>query len=410
MKFFFPDSQDYVDPTFDFVLETRSRTRVRQRDDLYAHEVLKPPPYDGLLVSKSIVDGSVSGPGKYTVAQRQRFYRRGVREFLRLDTVQTQHLQAMGDCGAFAYASEPEPPYSVEEVLSFYQDGKFDLGISPDHVILAFDASVDSGSAIDPDWVKRREITIARAAEFLKLHRARRCTFVPLGAAQGWSPKSYATSVRELQALGYDYIAVGGLVPLKTPEIVATLEAINEVRKPRTGLHLLGVTRPDSFEVFQSHGVVSFDSTAPLQRAFKDAKVNYYADPEPFTAIHVPQVDGNPTLCRAIRAGRVCEKQAVRLEGDCLKALRDYGRKKTPLSAALDALMAYAELHTSASKRPVYERTLRERPWTKCECQVCQELGIDVVLFRGAERNRRRGFHNLYVFRKRMQSLLTEAR
>lgn len=36
MKFFFPDSQDFVDETFDFVAETRSESRVRQRDDRYA--------------------------------------------------------------------------------------------------------------------------------------------------------------------------------------------------------------------------------------------------------------------------------------------------------------------------------------------------------------------------------------
>ena len=56
MKFFFPDSQDLVDPSFDFRTETRSDTRVRQRDDQYPHEVFATPPYDGMLVSKAIVD------------------------------------------------------------------------------------------------------------------------------------------------------------------------------------------------------------------------------------------------------------------------------------------------------------------------------------------------------------------
>ena len=47
MKFYFPDSQDQVDPTFDFVTEERSIFRVRQRDDRYAHEALQKPPFDG---------------------------------------------------------------------------------------------------------------------------------------------------------------------------------------------------------------------------------------------------------------------------------------------------------------------------------------------------------------------------
>jgi hypothetical protein len=33
MKFFFPDAQDLVDPSFDFERETRSELRIRHRDD-----------------------------------------------------------------------------------------------------------------------------------------------------------------------------------------------------------------------------------------------------------------------------------------------------------------------------------------------------------------------------------------
>ena len=43
MKFFFADSLDTVDPTFDFEAETRAEWRIRQRDDLYPHEVLDAP-------------------------------------------------------------------------------------------------------------------------------------------------------------------------------------------------------------------------------------------------------------------------------------------------------------------------------------------------------------------------------
>ena len=68
MKFYFPDSQDQVDPSFDFRSEQRSIHRVRQRDDKYAHEVQTPPPYSGLLISKPIVDGLPGSSGKYTVA------------------------------------------------------------------------------------------------------------------------------------------------------------------------------------------------------------------------------------------------------------------------------------------------------------------------------------------------------
>ena len=51
MDFFFPDSQDQIDPSFDFDREASSPDRVRQRYDLYAHEIVRPAPYDGVLLS-----------------------------------------------------------------------------------------------------------------------------------------------------------------------------------------------------------------------------------------------------------------------------------------------------------------------------------------------------------------------
>ncbi len=87
MKFFFPDSQDQIDPCFDFAHRgTVDPAEVRQRDDLYAHEALSRHVIDGLLVSKAIVDGLPGAAGKYTLAQRHRLYRAGVRNFFRLDT------------------------------------------------------------------------------------------------------------------------------------------------------------------------------------------------------------------------------------------------------------------------------------------------------------------------------------
>src|SRR5687767_2469435 len=146
MKFFFPDSQDFVDPTFDFTSERRSPARLRSRDDRYAHEVFKRPPFDGLLVSKAIVDGvDLSGKSaKYSLAQRHRLLRSGVREFFRLDDYEgAKRLRTMGDCGAFSYVKEAKPPFSVDEVIDFYEGCGFDLGISVDHVILAFDSELN---------------------------------------------------------------------------------------------------------------------------------------------------------------------------------------------------------------------------------------------------------------------------
>src|ERR1700757_2436712 len=138
MRFYFPDSQDQIDPSFDFESEVRSPYRIRQRDDLYAHEILDPCPYDGMLISKAIVDGVEGGAGKYSAQQRQRLYREGIRAFFRLDASDGPPIDTIGDCGAFQYVRDPAPPSTIDEVIDFYEGIGVDAGISLDHVILGF--------------------------------------------------------------------------------------------------------------------------------------------------------------------------------------------------------------------------------------------------------------------------------
>jgi len=79
---------------------------------------LDPPygTYDGLLVSKAIVDGTGTDGGRYTIAQRQRLLREGVRTFFRIEG---RPIETMGDCGAFSYVGECRPPFSVQDVIDF---------------------------------------------------------------------------------------------------------------------------------------------------------------------------------------------------------------------------------------------------------------------------------------------------
>lgn len=404
MQFFFPDSQDQICPYYDFVADEYPPHRVRQRDDIYAHEVLRGPPVDGILVSKAMVDGVPNRASRYSLSQRHRLYRVGVQEFFRLRQRNGSSLLAMGDCGAFSYVQEDEPPYTADEVIDFYDECNMDLGVSPDHVILAF--RVDAGEP-DPDWVRRRELTLSLAEDFFSRHRARDCTFVPVGAAQGWDAESMAESVRDLQRIGYRRIAVGGLVPLRTPEIMACLSAIDRVRDPDTQLHLLGVTRCEHVHGFARFGATSFDSTSPFRQAFMDESDNYWTIDGAFTALRVPQVDANPSLKRRIRAGQIDQGEAQRLEKDCLEALRAFDRDKATPEEALYALRAYEQLHDERNDHTeAYKEMLEARPWRTCSCGICEHVGIDVAIFRGTERNKRRGFHNIRAFRERLDRAL----
>ena len=405
MRYFLPDSQDLVDPSFDFVTEKRARTRLRQRDDRYAHEVFREPAFDGILVSKGIVDGFGASGGRYTMAQRQRLFRTGVRAFFRLPEA---GLPVMGDCGAFTYVKEPEPPYTVDDVIAFYVDCGFDLGISVDHVILAYDASLDESDAVPDDLRQRQEITLTLARAFLETSRRQKVPFIPLGVAQGWSPQSYTASVAELQRIGFDYVAVGGMVPLKTHEILAILQGIETVRLPRTQLHLLGVTRTERVREFAALGVTSFDSTSPLRQAFKDDRDNYYTLDRTYVALRVPQVEGNPGLQRRIASGAVSQDVARRCEKTCLALLDDFARGRARLESVLDALLEYERLYDPRGRghEAAYRETLEAQPWELCPCDICKAIGHHVILFRGAERNRRRGFHNVWTFYRRLQRAL----
>lgn len=413
MKYFLPDSQDLVDPSFDFVREVRSGDRVRQRDDQYAHEVFKHQGrvFDGLLVSKAIVDGTGgAAQAKYTQAQQRRILREGVHEFFRVKDHPWGPIECMGDCGAFTYVKEESPPFSVDEVLEFYVRCGFDYGFSVDHVILEYrpqwenDLFSADHSAIPEKVRARQQLTLDLALEFFSTHRRDKLKFTPIGVAQGWSPASYAHSFERLQKIGFRYIALGGVVSLKTHELLNCLRAVSAVRLPETRIHLLGVTRLAHLPSFAELGVASIDSTSPLRKAFMDDRDNYHSLDRSYTAIRVPQVQGNFRLEARIRSGELDHDKTRAAEQTCLRALQEFDAGKRRAKSVLAALREYELLHDPRQDRTEsYRQVLDDAPWRTCDCAVCRKLGHHVILFRGAERNRRRGFHNVRVFYGRLQ-------
>jgi hypothetical protein len=403
MKFFFPDAHDLVDPSFDFGTERREYRGSRQQSQLYAHEALGSPPYDGMLISKAMVDGRGKGV-RYSFAQTQRLRRIGAREFLRLDHgSHGKHIETMGDCGSFSYVNEEKPPFEVDEVIDFYVDAQFDYGIAVDHVILGYNDKLASFHDAPKEWRQRFDITLNYAKEFLDKAKKAKLHFKPVGAVQGWNPESYARGVTAMQEMGYDYIALGGMVPLRNHEVLASLEAIHAIRRPSTRLHLLGITRLEELKALQKYGVYSFDSTSPLKKAFMDDKDNYYTPDRTYTAIRVPQVGENTTLKKRILSGEIDQRRALAMEKNCMQGLKAFENGAISVEPLVDYLREYEALwHGEKDDSSRYRETLINAPWRKCPCGVCKQLGIHVLIFRGAERNRRRGFHNLHALRDRL--------
>ena len=121
------------------------------------------------------------------------------------------------------------------------------------------------------------------AQDFIETHKRLKSTFTPIAGCQGWDPESQAEMFKAQQDMGYEYIALGGLVRSKTEDILKILEAVNKIRKPSTKIHLFGVARPEAIPQFVEQKVDSVDSARFLRQAWLSATSNYYAgDPEDY--------------------------------------------------------------------------------------------------------------------------------
>jgi len=99
----------------------------------------------------------------------------------------------------------------------------------------------------------------------------------------------------------------------------------------------------------------------------------------------------------------VKQETARRLEQQCLQLIREFDSSGLGMEPLLSALREYEELYDPDKNHDAaYAETLQDRPWKQCSCDICRKLGYHVILFRGAERNRRRGFHNTWTFYRRL--------
>jgi hypothetical protein len=101
------------------------------------------------------------------------------------------------------------------------------------------------------------------------------------------------------------------------------------------------------------------------------------------------------------------EGEVARLEQAALAALRAYDRAEATLQEAYAAAIAYAALSGKDTERvrKDYRQTLEDRPWQRCPCAICRAVRVEVIIFRGNNRNRRRGFHNTWQLYQHLQEL-----
>mgnify|MGYP000209180325 CR=1 FL=1 len=380
LRFILPDWDDIVDPGFDFLNERFSDDYKR---DKYAHgarvwTIFKEPPLDGVLVSRSILEVSRS--------KMLRIRRMGIKDFLKIPQRlrDPKRFQVIGDCGAWQYRYEKVPPYDAVETLDFYQRIGVDYGVSVVHI------------AFFGNPQERIELTYNNAKRSYGVWKKRfekgDYTFILLAAVQGIEMDDYIKMFERLYRLGYRHFAIGGLAKRSTDFIERLVDELAKVAKHYGDVekvHFLGIARPSLIKFFaRLEGIVSevsFDNATYLRMAWTRSHENYIT------------IDGKAYTAIRVRPGSKGEDKV-------LEVLRRYDEGSIELERVIEVLREYARLNGDLSYLPYYVKTLEDRPWKSCDCVVCKGIGIDVVIFRGNDRNRRRGFHNLYVFYKLLKS------
>jgi hypothetical protein len=378
-----------VDPGYDFINDEYSPERDnRWTHDWYAHQFFDESIFDGVLMSKTVIADKV---------ERLILEDGGIHTFLNLDP----NVPVLGDCGAYTYHKEPEPPYTTDEILDYYESLGFTYGVSIDHLIF--------GSFTSREQMRRWKVTLRNAEDFLRRHREGGYTFIPVGIAQGQDPEMYAEAVHRLVGMGYTHLALGGLARSGDKTIRKVLQAISPELPGGIDLHLFGVARLTLIPDLLRYGVTMADTASPIRKAFLGTSEDNYwvTDGEHYAAIRIPDAT-NKRIKRGIKlpedivnggGGVDSEEALIRLEQRALNYLRAYDRGEVSLQDTLDAVLRYDSLFGEDRDHKVwYRRVLEDRPWQHCPCPICEATGVEVIIFRGNNRNRRRGFHNVKVF------------
>jgi hypothetical protein len=106
------------------------------------------------------------------------------------------------------------------------------------------------------------------------------------------------------------------------------------------------------------------------------------------------------------------------MEKQALDSLRGFDKGTVSIDTAIENVITYQKcLILAAESDPKQrtkkevkalsdlEKTLRSSPWKYCNCTVCRTIGVDVIIFRASNRNKRRGFHNLSVYLEHVKKL-----
>lgn len=402
-KYFLPDWDDLLDPAFNFDGDAFSGASRSQRGDKHCCVLMQPKRMsDGILLSLAQQSAQKGPLRRLKGTETSALSPLPMRKHFGLASDQ----YVFGDCGAFSYVNEEAPTISVDQAVALYESYGFDFGASVDHIPVP--VVRNNGERVrlsDGERQERVDITRENASLFIESARERKVRFTPVGTIQGLHPEQYAKSVRDYYEVGYRHLAIGGLVPQKDADIKETVQAVMKVAEDlpeRPWIHLFGIYRPKLQGLFRKLRVDSFDSASYFRKAWLRSDQNYLAvdGDKWYAALRVPMTSDGRTRSR-LQEMDLDIDELEKQEHRALRLLAQYEHDAVSVSEVLDAVLEYdsclARSSETTSMRAKYERTLKDRPWRNCNCNFCKSLGIHMLIFRGANRNKRRGAHNTFV-------------
>jgi len=408
VSYFLPDWDDLLDENFDFEADEFSGASRQDRSDKHCSILMKPKRMcDGILVSLAQHMTSKGPLRRIMGTEASSLAPVNMRTQFGLGTDQS----LFGDCGAFSYVNDEKPAISVEQAIALYELHGFDFGASVDHIPVR--TIIREGAKLElskSERLARVKITKKNAERFIELAKRRHVSFTPVGTIQALDAAGYAKAVQHYHQLGYRHLAIGGLAPLYdtvVEEIVAKVMAVVPTLKPRPWVHLFGVFRPRLQAKFRELKVDSFDSASYFRKAWLRSDQNYLApNGRWYAALRVPMTSDGRTRKNLEQSGldlASLEAQEARV----IKLLCRFDRDQASVGEVLDAVIEYdvrlTRTSDTRSMRSAYERTLKERPWRTCDCPFCKRAGIHVLIFRGTNRNKRRGAHNTLMLYRSLE-------
>lgn len=399
IKYFLPDWDDLLDDNFNFETDSFSGDSRQERNDKHCLVLMKPKRIsDGVLISLA-QNATSKGPlRQISGTEANSLAPQNLRALFGLEKDQL----LFGDCGAFSYVSEDYPTITVDQAVAMYELYGFDFGASVDHIpILKIKKNGLTVELSKEDRLARIEITKSNAEKFISLAKARKVGFTPVGIIQALDAKSYAKMTALYHEFGYRHIAIGGLVPLPdavVQDIVMKVMNVVSNLNPRPWVHLFGIFRPKLQNLFRELRVDSFDSATYFRKAWLRSDQNYLAtNGQWYAAIRVPMTKDGRTRKKLKESGFDLDKLEI-LEAEVMELLIKYDKDEIGVTEVLDAVIEYDKHLIRSSEvrslRSKYRRTLEDRPWQTCDCKFCKNIGIHTLIFRGANRNKRRGAHN----------------